>query len=98
MLIDILPQWVILNLNIYGLILIGYLVERKFVSRPALFANAIALNSFFIDKRYLLTSYPILEFYVDLGLIWGVIAILKYAQYQLGTGDIIIPCLNGSIK
>jgi hypothetical protein len=81
MLIEALPEWIILNLNVYGLILIGYLVERKFVSRISLFANSIAINTFFLSRRYIFDTYPILQLYADIGLIWGLIGIFKYYEY-----------------
>jgi len=84
MLINILPNWILFNLSIYGMIIIGYLVERKFVSRISLFANSLALNSFFFQRRDILNIHPILPLYVDLGLIWGVIGIFKYYEYFHG--------------
>jgi len=81
MLIDILPNWLLLNLSVYGMILIGYLVERRFVSRISLFANSLALGSFFVQRRDLLNVHPLLPLYVDLGLIWGLIGVYKYWEY-----------------
>lgn len=59
-----------------SMLLIGFLVEKKFLSRPATFANVIALNTYFairnIENLWLI-------FYADIGLIVGVIAIIAYA-------------------
>jgi hypothetical protein len=71
---DIIPDFVI-NLSVpISLILIGFIVEKNFVSRPALFSNAIALNMYLINKTSLASHTTI---YADISLLVGLIAILS---------------------
>ena len=66
-------------LPIIGLIIVGYLVERRYVSRPSLFANMIALNFGFygfISGSSIIQS--VAKWYVNISVIIGLVAILSY--------------------
>lgn len=63
------------KLGAIAMIIVGLLVEKHFISRPSLFANVIALNTYLIAKGVI---EPILCLYANVGLILGVIAILAY--------------------
>ena len=58
-----------------SMLLIGFLVEKEFVSRPATFANVIALNTYFAIRN--IENFW-LVLYADIGLIVGIIAIISY--------------------
>lgn len=60
----------------FSLILIGYLVEKKFVGRIAMFSNAIALN---LHVYALQSTSPLLVWYANIGLLFGVVGIVTYA-------------------
>lgn len=76
MLVELLPEFFIVNLGIFGLIITGFLVEKHYVSRPAMFANGIALNihvyEFLMPPEWLLL-------YADVGIVVSGIAIFSYA-------------------
>ena len=63
------------KLGAISMIIIGLLVEKHFISRPSLFANVIALNTYLIARGI---TEPLLCLYANVGLILGVIAILAY--------------------
>ncbi|MFC7115851.1 hypothetical protein ACFQH2_14070 [Natronoarchaeum sp. GCM10025703] len=77
MLIESLPEFLIVHLGVFGLIITGFLVEKHYVSRPAMFANGIALNvhvyEFPMPPEWLIL-------YADVGIAVSVIAILSYAM------------------
>ena len=60
----------------FALILIGFLVEKKFVGRVALFSNTLALN-----LHLYVESNPnfLLAWYANIGLALGIIGIISYA-------------------
>lgn len=63
-----------------ALVLIGYLVERRYVGRLALFSNAIAINLHF----YLIhTTNHFLITYGDIALIFGSIGIIWYIYWRV---------------
>jgi hypothetical protein len=72
----LLPPFIIMKLGLLSLMLIGYLVERKFVGRVAAFSNAMAIN-----LHLFTTNYPdqMLILYANIGLLIGVAAIITYA-------------------
>jgi len=76
MIVESLPEFYIANMGVFGLIITGFLVEKHYVSRSAMFANGIALNvhvyQFPMPPDWLLT-------YANLGLIVSLIGILSYA-------------------
>lgn len=63
------------KLGAIAMIIVGLLVEKHFISRPSLFANVIALNTYLIAKG---VTEPFLCLYANVGLILGIIAILAY--------------------
>jgi len=75
MLVDSLPEFFIINLGVFGLIVTGYLVEKYYVSRPAIFANGIALN---VHVYELILPPDWLLLYADVGLVVSWISILSY--------------------
>jgi hypothetical protein len=59
-----------------SLLVVGFLVEKKFISRMTLFTNAIAINI----VAFGLSSPPsYLVWYANIGFVLGVIALLSYA-------------------
>ena len=60
----------------FSLILISYLVEKNFVGRIAMFSNAIALN---LHVCALQNTNPLLIWYANIGLLFGLIGIITYA-------------------
>lgn len=81
--VTFLPDWLFLNLGAYSLIAVGFLVERKFVGRIGVFSNTIALNLFFsqLDKPVNFSPLfsTLLTVYLNIGLIFGCVALLFYA-------------------
>lgn len=74
-----LPPFLAENIAVFGLLIIGLLVEKRYVSRPATFATVLALNA----HTYLQPFPPNwLVWYANLGLIVGAIAILSYAAEE----------------
>ena len=64
------------HLDVFALIVIGVLVEKRFVSRTSVFANTVAVNVHFYQN-------PPFEWYfiwyANIGLFFGAIAIGAYA-------------------
>jgi len=75
MLIELLPESVAVLLPELSLILIGYVVEKHFVSRVTCFTNVMALNVHFLTIG---ASGLWLGLYADLGLILGAYGLLAY--------------------
>ena len=77
-----LPEVILLNLGAFSLILVGYLVEEHYVSRPSIFANAMAVNLFFsqfLAGQALSTGLTVaLTLYMNIGLLIGVVSIISY--------------------
>lgn len=77
--LNFLPYWLVANLDVFGLIVIGFLVEKHYVSRPAIFANSIAINL----HAWKMGNPPgWLTWYANRGVIIGVIAIFTYAAKE----------------
>ena len=76
MLLDLLPPLLIQNLSVFGLIVVGFLVEKQYVSRPSIFANAIAINVH-VNQKGLPPEW--LVWYANFALIAGIISICSYA-------------------
>lgn len=75
MVIDALVRVFGHNLPVFALLLVGFAVEKHYVSRVTVFTNAIALNVHFLS----LNEAPrLLVWYSDLGLILGVIGFGAY--------------------
>lgn len=75
MLIDLLPDSVAVLLPELSLILIGYIVEKHFVSRVTCFTNVMALNVHFLTIG---ASGLWLGLYADFGLLLGAYGFLAY--------------------
>ena len=66
------------------LIITGILVQRRFVGRVATFTDTLAVNIHFSSLENL---NPFLIFYANIGLLFGIIAIISYISYKLGKGS-----------
>ncbi len=75
MLIDLLPEPVAVLLPELSLILLGYLVEKHFVSRVTCFTNVMALNVHFLTIG---ASGFWLGLYADFGLLLGGYGLFAY--------------------
>jgi len=73
---QLLPLELIEILPAITLIIIGLIVEKKYIGRVAIFANAIALSTFFY-KIQNLPTWTI--WYINILTIFGLIAIFSYA-------------------
>jgi len=60
-----------------SLIYVGYLVEKNYVGRTALFANAVAIN---LDIYYTSNPNVLYLLYSWVGAFFGIIAILSYQE------------------
>jgi hypothetical protein len=77
--IRVLPAILIQKLGPLGFIVIGYLVEKKFVGRIPTFSNALAINL----HVYTINNPPqILVWYANIGIIIGVLALISYGVRQ----------------
>lgn len=74
--ISALPSIYVGYLAPLSLIIIGYLVERNFVGRIAIFSNSLALN---LHVYALQTTNPLLIWYANIGILFGIVALLTYA-------------------
>ena len=75
-LIQFLPKEVILLAGPVSLIIIGFLVEKYYTGRITLFANAIALVSFF----WPIQNIPFLTIlYINIATILGIVGLISYA-------------------
>jgi len=83
MLIELLPNWFVANLPVISLLILGVLVERHFVGRMNTFSNSMAVNLTFLRLTPL---HWILDWYANIGLIWGIIGALSYLA-QRTTSD-----------
>lgn len=89
MLTENLPPGLVLALPQLGLILIGILIERHYVSRVTAFTNSLALVAHVAGSSNTGFWFGI---YADIGLIMGIIGILAYlsekslrTEYYLGS-------------
>jgi hypothetical protein len=75
MFIDVLPTWAASNLGVIGLLVVGILVEKQYVSRPAVFASTVALNGFVYNQT---VPSDLLVWYANIGAVVGTIAAISY--------------------
>jgi len=68
-------DWVLQNLDLIGLFIVGFLSEHYYVGRLTVFTNAITLDVFFTEIGFM-TWY--LKLYLGLGTILGIIGLLFY--------------------
>lgn len=77
--IELLPTVVIENLEVIALITLGLLVEKKYISRPAIWANVAAINVHLFE-------YPFVEgwlvWYANIGIIVALLAFFTYATEE----------------
>ena len=77
--IELLPPVVIENLEVIALITLGLLVEKKYISRPAIWANVAAINVHLFE-------YPVVEgwlvWYANIGIIVALLAFFTYATEE----------------
>lgn len=77
--ISSLPVSVVGILGPISLLVVGFLVERRFISRMTIFTNSIALNL----MAFGLANPPFyLVSYANIGLLLGVIALISYAAQK----------------
>jgi len=74
--IEALPRPFVVNMGVFGLIITGFLVEKHYVSRPAIFANGIALN---VHVYGLALPPDWLVLYANIGIAMSAIAMISYA-------------------
>lgn len=79
MLIENLPPFILLSLTELGLILIGYLVERHYVSRVTVFANALALNVHVLSIPEVGGG---LTLFADFALVFGIVMLVYYFRQK----------------
>lgn len=92
--VSIIPENIIRLVTPVILIIVGYLVEKRFIGRVSLFTNTIALNIFL----YSLTIPNYLMWYANIGMIAGIIGIFSYAiKYSLPTFFYILSYIYSSI-
>jgi hypothetical protein len=77
--LETLPPSVAENIATFDLLLIGFLVEKRYVSRPATFANTLALNAHTYQQPF---APEWLIWYANIGLLVGGVAILSYATEE----------------
>ena len=73
--IELLPPVVIENLNVIALILLGLLVEKQYISRPAIWANVAAINIHLYEYPYVSEW---LTWYANIGIIFAGLALFTY--------------------
>lgn len=79
MLIDLLPRSIAVLLPELSLLLIGYVVEKHYVSRITCFTNVLALNVHFLTIG---ESGFWLGLYADFGLLLGIWGFLHYLDHE----------------
>jgi hypothetical protein len=75
MLIDVFSRTFGTNLPIFGLLFVGIVVEKYYVSRVTTFTNVLGLNMSFLSLE---TPPRFLVWYGDLGLMLGLYGMLAY--------------------
>lgn len=78
-----------------SLIIMGVLAEKNFVSRLAIFGNVIALNIFVYGLN---NPSGLLTWYANIGIIFGIIALLSYAsKTKMSGGFYLISWVYSSV-
>jgi len=78
------PEFIAANLAVFGLLVVGFLVEKQYVNRPAIFANTLALN---VHVYQLLMPPEWLVWYANIGLLVGAYAIIAYGIEESLSSD-----------
>lgn len=73
--VEHLPPAVIENLDVIALLLLGLLVEKRYISRPAVWANVAAINIHLYEYPFVAEW---LQWYANIGLIVAVLALFTY--------------------
>jgi len=73
--LNLISKESLLVLTPWILILVGILIEKHFIGRVATFTNTMAINIHFSSIQDL---NPPLALYANLGLLFGVVAIISY--------------------
>ncbi|MDS0296536.1 hypothetical protein [Halogeometricum luteum] len=103
MIVESLPEFFVVNLGVFGLIITGFLVEKHYVSRPAMFANGIALNVYvyeipippewlllYADIGILVSGVAIVSYVMETNLPKGYYEIVWYTYSSLAVGGVIL--------
>jgi ribosomal protein L16 Arg81 hydroxylase len=77
--IEWLPRTILAHLTPIALIILGYFMETYYVSRPAVFANALAVNVYVRDVA---SPDQLLIIYANLGLVMAAIGMYTYAAEE----------------
>ncbi|WP_262181532.1 hypothetical protein [Haloarcula laminariae] len=92
--IEWLPHRILSHLTPLALIVLGYFVEKHYVSRPAVFANALAINVYIRDVA---NPHQLLILYANLGVVMAGIGMYTYAaEESLSSRYYILAQLYGS--
>ena len=79
MIIQLLPNWLVTNLDVVALLVIGILVEKNHIGRMTTFSNSIAVNLLFLRLSSL---HWLLDCYAGIGFLLGILGALSYAAWQ----------------
>ncbi|WP_372478935.1 hypothetical protein ACAH01_08830 [Halomicrobium sp. HM KBTZ05] len=98
--IEELPDIVLQHLTPLALVTLGYFVEKHYVSRTAVFANALAIN---VHVRDVVSPHQLVVLYANLGLIMAAVGMYTYIEknslgsdYYLlaqGYGSPVVACV-----
>jgi len=75
LLIEMLPGWILSNIDVIALLTVGMIAERHFVGRITTFSNAIAINLLFLRLPNLNWA---LDWYANLGILLGIWGLGSY--------------------
>ena len=73
--IEVLPPVVVENLDVLSLLALGLLVEKQYISRPAIWANVTAINLHLYEYSFV-ESW--LAWYANIGIIVAFLALYTY--------------------
>lgn len=84
--ISVIPHECLIFVAPVSLIIAGYLTNHHYIGRIQIFTNTIALNIFFYSAKINLSFFStiflsLLEWYANIGLIMGIIAVWSYATH-----------------
>jgi hypothetical protein len=71
---NIIPSEWIFSIGPIILLIVGHLVEKKYVGRMTIFTNTMAINIFFFSKNV----PELFVWYANIGLILGIISLFSY--------------------
>jgi len=82
--IERLPDIVLQHLTPLALVTLGHFVEKHYVGRPAVFANALAIN---VHVRDVVSPHQLVVLYANLGLIMAAVGMYTYIEKNPLGGD-----------